>query len=1129
MSNFLGNAKYGRMSNTSSPLQLIGQHSQIDDNSQISLGSFPNPFLSEEEKQKFILISTLEHHIDRCRRRLLGSFFMRLQEMYNKFLRRRIAVAKLNRLIKIYFQGLKEHAFETLRNKAGKLRRASELPRKVNKRELITLSDEVSTSFEVVATYLKETTPIKPVSKKVIDKAFAAQQLLAALRFVFKEARTKRYAFGILKRPVFLASQPKSFSLDISFPTNRASSFDRILVDKSRNKENGSRDRLLSGIKKLADVVHLRRAKIFALLSEKTNVSRGKSEAISNRNSQDSAYLNKVSQFFSYRQNRRLRSIDLSHMKHVRQNSESQSRSNYFDTENRSSDSSQVYSFGNVSPHSTSLNNLISPKGIRQSTPDRIERVRVNGRNRAESPEQLESLNQTRNSEDVNLSQRDIMIKEKLKKVVLNSRPTFKDKQIEKYLRYEHTFYQVLRVFKGALKRELYYSFENLKNWGKIDPRTHRSFVKILNRLRGRTQQALYQALIAFRDNAKRKQLELMTFKNFLLILNSKKNMVLEKSFVHLQLVLWLDPEDRSYSKQSKFVTPNFGLSKGLLRLSPLKEISPEQKGAGLILQKVLKRKIKEMLTHAMRKLIHWDRGVLKMSLDITSGAEKLKKALLKQGGTDFFESLRQFCSQFSQEGIDSPEKSPSRRKISSPEPRKSEPRGSSNGLHESQSLTMFEPSRNTIKEEVEEDDSFPEKRVRPEESRVRNSIKQSQGQKFENSTRSDHSREETMLQGSESLSHRGILKPGSKTGRQDQYEPSQQNNNSYDQSMGTMIVNQTNPDETGFGYVRFDLTNRDTENYLQGAGQSQSRPATHKKYRGGDDNAEYEDRIRNIETFSTPRPTTSTKEHFTKDKQTTSPATRNLFPDKDYGNGDKRKSIQELRDDRESEQQHRELSSDFITINDSKEEEMTLQSKKQEKEKASGFDSKAERGRGGDALGYATKKAAIRILAKLLEVARPRLQKAIGFYHLQKHSEHSEAARDESKSVEDSKVTTAKRASVIYIAKTLDLILKFKKKINLAAAFHDLLHFSQENSLNDLRRNYSSRIISAQKRQNCGVLGKALDSVSRASKYREVSRAFNRLKTCYQEFYFSKSVKAIKLKSIVQKNILMNLACAFK
>ena len=326
MSSNLTNARYARMSNTSSPLPMIGQQSQLDDYSQISMTSSQNALLTEDERQKLIFISTLERHFDRCRRRLLGSFFMRLQEQYNKFLRRRIAVAKLNRLIKLHFQRVKEFVFDNIRHKEGKLRRAAELPRKIQARNLPQISDEAANSFDVLASYLKETTPVKPITKREIDKAFAAQKLLNSVHFLFKEAGTKRFAFEILKRPFFLASHRKSFSLDMSLATIRPhsekGSFEKFLREKSRSKEYINRENLLSGIKKLSDMFLTQREKIFAVLREKTVTPRGKSGPISNRSSQEGAYTSKVSQFFSYRQNRRLRSIDYSHLRHQRQGSD---------------------------------------------------------------------------------------------------------------------------------------------------------------------------------------------------------------------------------------------------------------------------------------------------------------------------------------------------------------------------------------------------------------------------------------------------------------------------------------------------------------------------------------------------------------------------------------------------------------------------------------------------------------------------------------------------------------------------------------------------------------------------------------------------------------------------------------
>ena len=778
---------------------------------------------------------------------------------------------------------------------------------------------------------------------------------------------------------------------------------------------------------------------------------------------------------------------------------------------NKYLDSPQAFSFGQDSPKSTFHNERnVSPRGIRPYTPDGGDKrfsVSIRLSNNHSNAEQPDSLNLTRNSEEASLSERESIIKEKLRRVVLNTQPVFKDKQIEKYLRYEHTFYQILRVFKGALKRELYYSFENLKNWGNFDPRVYRSFVKVLNRLSGRTQQALYQSLIMWRDNAKRKQLAITTLRNFALILNLRKNMALEKGFMQLQLALWLNASALRSPSSSRSSTHSFKFGRTLKSLLQSEEIPPMKKAASSILFRALKNKTRESLAHSFRKLRHWNDGILKRELELLQGTEKLQRVLIGQGGAEFFSNLREFWKQFSptqkarreaeerisEENSNSKRKSKTedayyhaRRSIEqSPNRRIAEFSDYSsvqptdvNAMYESQSFIVYEPSPNTIQEEDEEDSNL-ERSSRQGEDRGEYNEKQQQSLKqgltVENASSGSAGSHE------ESLARRNLEMSRATRHNESEYYHRQK---SYDASLGTMIVNQTNPDETIHGYQRFDINTRPFDSYskkgsaseqdyhsdsLQTTGFSHGHPAVNRKHQSGEDNAELEDRIRNVESFSSPKlnmkdPTTSKSE-----SQKISAKAEKVS----HSSGGKASAL--------SEQQK-----------------------------------------------LLNRKVAVRLLPKLLVVAVPRLQKAMFFYKLKLLNEIPNK-RALSPSPEKLKPSTMKHSAALFIMKTLDLIFKYKIKINLSAAFHDIMHFSQESSLNALRQNFSSRIIDAKKHQSYDTLAKILDAVFKSSRYRSLSQAVSSLKTSYQEALFSKNMKTIKLKNIVKKNMLMNLACAFK
>ena len=168
-----------------------------------------------------------------------------------------------------------------------------------------------------------------------------------------------------------------------------------------------------------------------------------------------------------------------------------------------------------------------------------------------------------------------------------------------------------------------------------------------------------------------------------------------------------------------------------------------------------------------------------------------------------------------------------------------------------------------------------------------------------------------------------------------------------------------------------------------------------------------------------------------------------------------------------------------------------------------------------------AHKKVAGRILSKLLEMMIPRIQKALVFQDLKAHAEET---RDRLEKMAREKQQIKKTAAML-MTKSLDLIFKFKRKINLSSALHDLVYFSVQSH----RRGVSNQFVSAQKRQSYEFFAKALGNILRSSNQRSMAGAFNTLKIFNQKKFFNGSVNTMKLKSIVEKWSFRNLSYAFR
>lgn len=1309
MANSSTNPAFSRASFNSSPLTNIPAQFPADDYSQISFVSMPNALLTEDDKLRLIAVSALERHFNSYKRRVLEFGFMKLQENLNNFLRLKIALTMIKRLIKNHEKALKEQAFIKLSSGIGKRPRALKIPKAGLQGGLSHIEDESLNAFDILNSYLKETTPNRFITKRAVDKAFSAQKLLNCLHFLFREARTKKYAFNILKRPIFFSTQPRSISLDMSYSTNRNERipFEPFFRD-IRNSKDQKRESILSGIKKLSDFIYSYKGKVFSILREKTKVARRRNENQKHHTVQE-AYISKVSQFFSYKQNRKLKSIDYSHIKHMRQSSDYVRGNNHEWTVN-SSDSPNTASFGYGSPMSYNLSQRFTDS---DSSPVR-----------ALAPKRLNSEGHNyQNPDDSSVSPRDSLIKEKLMKVVLKPKPAFKDKQVERYLRYEHTFYQILRVFKGALKRELYYSFENLKNWGNLDPRTHRCFVKILNRWRGRTQQLLHSTLMVWRDNAKRRQIVFMTLRNFVSVINIRKNVILEKSLLHLQLVVWFSPQfsPEKIGKPSKFDTPNFKLSKHIeFPINGLHHPSRASKGAILIIQRIMRTKLQENKAQAFRELRLMGDRKKKKEIQIEKAAQISLNTMLRQGGPQFFANLRKFYAENKDFDQDEEERDSGEFNASSEETRnrktkeninsegtrkdklkaieaedndsaqlknnKAEDKPREKGSHRMQEdgqswskdnqtsrntdTKLSEPhqshqpenyqervsKRKPIRTDSDEEEIDQRQRGRgPEESQEWNSKRSTNDQRASLYGNKEQTGPEKV---SRKNSDEGVISPprfiDSKASLENQFfgtdvevisevddddsiiqdpksSSSKHRSASAADARGSYVTNpaKSQNDHANFAGIPQRKLEK-TENLKQsgalkyGAIKKQIDAHTsqdsheNQGERGENDFSEDDDNLQNAnddklrdsnslsrvnqyrgpshnlgktkspkyneydtikkETNATPRRAENTKsssnyahqpkrdanEHNATNLdchplsphnmliENESEATRDWESGDVFGSSSNRKrndgrddsnslgvqgknennsyAVGQYTNNRAGKMKNRDMIEDPAATSD--ERTSYPQTSAPEKGSISKFLNDTSRGILGTIRTSSTQshsKKGTRILPKVLERVVPRLYKSLFLQKLREYCEMTEREMLDSQKQGDREKNPTQTSAIFYLVKTLDLVVRFKRKMRLSAAFHDILHYCQEYSLQVLHRNYSERFHDAQRRQSTEFFAKVIDNVARTYRYRTLSRAFNLLKSFDQRKLFTENVKAIKLKSIIQKRWLVNMAYAFK
>ena len=597
---------------------------------------------------------------------MLKLAFMRLQEKFNQYLRKKISLAKMLRLFKKNIHLKKAYFFDILTTQYGNSRKGPRQPRKMSATPK-SASEGPEDFYEAIKSYITDEKPKKTLTKKSVDRAFAAQKIFRALDLVFNRARTVHDAFASLKRSGLLVSPPKQTKPATTKAVLKAARA-KLLV-----RDPAIRDKYCSGVKKLSDFIFKHKESAFYHLKLATvdpNEARyGSADKAQTRDS----YRNKISQFFAYRKNRNMKSTG----------------------EHRSSQAllndQQVVSNGRA--------NLLPD--VRSFSP-------------GPSSGNLDELSERESVKRNKLA--------KLNKIFMNQTAAFKDKQVEKYLRYEHSCYQIVRIYKGALKREFYYAFENLKNWRTFDPKVQQKMVRIISKWKAHTERKMHRYLMIWRDKTKRDQIALNTFRNFISIIFLRKKIVLEKAFLRIQLAAVTNQQYKSLNTSPDRMSRR-GIEAGRMQ----KKASA--RAFSLILEKFVKMRRREILYRAYKMLkSSWEISI-KRGVRIREGSEKLQHLVSRFFLLPFFKQLKDFARQKAEERRDIETREvklfSDERSIEaySPISMRSEPPGSGSRL--SHSVT----SMRRVGEEPSSDDDNENEDVTNEEidflSRENNALKQ--------------------------------------------------------------------------------------------------------------------------------------------------------------------------------------------------------------------------------------------------------------------------------------------------------------------------------------------------------------------------------------------------------------------
>ena len=589
---------------------------------------------------------------------------MRLQGKFNQYLRQKIAVAKIYRMIKNNLEAKKLDALNKLCDAIPKLSDFSERSKKFLTDKL-PREEGPSDLYEIFNSYLADKTPKQHITRESIDKAFAAKKIVSAVNSLVHNSRAKFDAFSALKQLIFMKKQEKSFSLDISIP------YVKSMNSKTDTKDELLKEKFTNAVKKLSDLIFQRKESAFYQLKTQAalpNTPKSSSGVGTPRNS----YKARFSNFFESRRARKMKSQDEETPRGDSVDNsfgsiKSQDNNPEHDTINLDS------SGGGVEPiRASSTTPAAFPTRLSSFSPFRAQSELSAGNHDRKSS--LPSKFNGKTNKRVNLtiesegteerSERDSMIVErlsKLNKIVLGQAASFKDKKVEKYLRYEHTCYQIVRIFKGALKRELYYSFENLKNLGKYDPQTQKRMVRIINQWKGQTERKIHKYFLLWRDNAKKRQLSLNILRKLVSVLTSRRNGTIEKAFLKIQLcavAAGIQPQTHAQASSKRNVAKR--------RTSARKIDAMEATCFALIIEKLVRLHRSTELAHGFRAMqsLWKSSNSMRDKSKIADGAVRIRKVIAKIAYKPCFKKFKRVFLEAVSEDSEPGSNLPSPRKI---------------------------------------------------------------------------------------------------------------------------------------------------------------------------------------------------------------------------------------------------------------------------------------------------------------------------------------------------------------------------------------------------------------------------------------------------------------------------------
>ena len=220
---------------------------------------------NESSQKLFTMFTTIENSVKFQRNKALKSFFLKLREKHNEYLRKKIALAKLNRIIKAIIRKFYNDFFAHLKDIMDNIDFDS-LPKSPLPKIQHNFGPEVST-FDVFHDYLKDQTPIKCLKNNELNKIFSTQSLMLKLHLIFENRQQKLVSqfFNYIKMPIYLLSQPRlfesqRFSFKSKISNSKAQTVDVTMVD-SPMKDNKKET-----FEVLNDIITSYKRKIFLIL-----------------------------------------------------------------------------------------------------------------------------------------------------------------------------------------------------------------------------------------------------------------------------------------------------------------------------------------------------------------------------------------------------------------------------------------------------------------------------------------------------------------------------------------------------------------------------------------------------------------------------------------------------------------------------------------------------------------------------------------------------------------------------------------------------------------------------------------------------------------------------------------------